>query len=120
MLFRLVRILPFAILAVAVLAGAALILYPHRVLGVGHETLAHSIQQEIGFAGGKSRCRERERDFACVVRDPAAGPDPRYLVRVRDDCWRARRPGQPMREARLRGCLGLDDYVRPPALSPSS
>lgn len=117
MLFPLARILPLAVLAVALLAGAALVLYPHKMLGVGPETLAYSVQQEIGFIGGASRCRQRERDFACVVRDPTGTPDPRYLVEVREDCWRARRPGQPMREARLRGCLGLDDYVRPPALS---
>jgi len=116
MLLRVFVMLPFAIAAVTLAAGAALLFYPHKLLGVGDEALAYSVQQEIGFVGGSSRCRERERDFACVVRDPASSPDPRYLIRVRDDCWRARRPGQAMSAARLRGCLGVDDFIRLPSL----
>ncbi len=116
---RLFMLLPF-VLAVAIVAFVAVtILSPHALYGVGEKPLASSIQGEIGFNGGESRCRALKRGYSCTVDDPSGGDGPRYLVAIDGGCWKARRPSQSARRARLEGCIGLGDYIRLPDLNSS-
>lgn len=114
MFWKLALILPFAIFAVVALAVVAVVAWPHKVLGVGEATLAYSVQQEIGFEGGSAECRERKKGFTCVLDRQPGSDGTEYLISVDNGCWQARLPGA-KRSKRLRGCLGLDDYVRIPS-----